>query len=84
MEHTAEWKIRLYLYEHDEDTTVARVVLDTGSNVLHGEGMARRNPIDPSVPEIGDELAAGRALEDLAGQLKGAASTDIAALGGRD
>ncbi len=84
MEHTAEWKIRLYLYEHDEnDSTVAEVVLETGANTLRGEGRARRNPHDSPVPEIGDELAAGRALADLAHKLENAASSDITALGAR-
>jgi len=29
MEHTAEWKIKLFLFEHDNGST-AQVVLDTG------------------------------------------------------
>ena len=34
-------------------------------------------PSDESVPRIGDELAAARALSDLAHQLLAAAATDI-------
>ncbi|WNF00750.1 DUF1876 domain-containing protein [Streptomyces luomodiensis] len=76
MPHTVEWTVRLYLFE-DEGTTKARVVLDTKDTSLTGRGTARRNPEDENVPEIGDELAAGRALHDLGDQLLGAAERDI-------
>src|SRR5262245_13939249 len=56
-----EWRLNLYLSEHDPDTT-ARIVLDTGDNILESRAEARRSPLDQAVPEIGDELAAGRAL----------------------
>jgi hypothetical protein len=39
MDHVAEWDIDVYLFERD-DATVARVVLKTGTNTLHGEGNA--------------------------------------------
>ena len=39
--------------------------------------MARLNPHDPDVPEIGDELAAARALSDLAHVLLEAAADDL-------
>lgn len=80
MEHVAEWDAHVFLFEHDNETA-ARVVLETGSAELHGEGRARRNPSDPLVPEIGDELAVGRALVDLGTKLIDAASDDIAHLG---
>ncbi|MFJ4851750.1 MULTISPECIES: dsRBD fold-containing protein [unclassified Streptomyces] len=44
------------------------------SNVT-GTGVARRTSAD-SVPEIGDELAAGQALEDLALRLQATAVDD--------
>ena len=80
MQHVAEWNARVYLFEQD-DTTQARVSLDTGANVLSGEGLARRRHTDPMVPEIGDELAVGRALVELGQRLIAAASEDITALG---
>lgn len=80
MDHVAEWNANVFLYEH-ENTTQARVVLDTGAAKLSGEGLARRNPADPLVPEIGDELAVGRALMELGERLVRAAGEDIAALG---
>ncbi|MFK4147772.1 dsRBD fold-containing protein [Streptomyces sp. NPDC004065] len=75
-----EWRLNLYLSEHDPDTT-ARIVLDTGDNVLETCAEARRNPYDPDVPEIGDELAAGRALIALGQNLLRAAAGDMKAVG---
>ncbi|MFC5241864.1 DUF1876 domain-containing protein [Streptomyces atrovirens] len=76
MSHTLEWKARVYLFE-EERTTKARAVIDTGTTVLTGHGTARRNPADADVPEIGDELAAGRAVQDLGRQLLDIAERDV-------
>ncbi|WP_416981318.1 DUF1876 domain-containing protein [Streptomyces sp. T028] len=81
MPHTMEWTVRLHLFEDDEGTTKARLVLDTGSTELTGHGAAHCHPADVNVPEIGDELAAGRALNDLARQLLRAAELDIEGMG---
>ena len=83
MDHVAEWHIHIYLFEHDDDGTLARVVLKTGANTLRAEGLARRNPADAPAAEIGDELAVGRALINLGNQLTATAGTDIEALAGR-
>lgn len=80
MAHTVEWKVRLYLFE-DEGTTKARVVLRTGTTEFTGHGAAHRNPADRDVPEIGAELAAGRAMHDLGRQLVGVAQRDIEGIG---
>ncbi|WAX81485.1 DUF1876 domain-containing protein [Streptomyces sp. KMM 9044] len=80
MPHTAGWKARLHLFE-DEGTTKARAVVDTGSTVLTGHGAAHRNPADLEMPEIGDELAVGRATEDLGRQPVDAAGRDIEGMG---
>lgn len=81
MAHTAEWKVQLHLFEDDDGTTKARVVVDTGTTPLTGHGTARRHPADADVPEIGDELAAGRAMHDLAQQLLNIAERDIEGTG---
>ena len=80
MPHTGEWKIRLHLFE-DEGTTKARVVLNTGTTEFTGHGAAHQNPADTDVPEIGDELAAGRAMHDLGRQLVDVAERDIEGMG---
>ena len=81
MPHTLEWKVRLHLFEDDDGTTKAHLVLDTGTTELTGHGAAHCHPADADVPEIGDELAAGRALNDLARQLLQAAERDIEGVG---
>ncbi|MFJ9643521.1 DUF1876 domain-containing protein [Streptomyces sp. NPDC101206] len=78
MSHTSEWKTRVYLFEEDRMTKV-RVELDTGTTKLTGHGTAHCNPTDTDVPEIGDELAAARAMEDLGSQLKRLAYGDMEA-----
>ncbi|RFC70723.1 DUF1876 domain-containing protein [Streptomyces sp. AcE210] len=80
MSHAAEWKVRLYLFEEDR-TTKARLEVDTGTNKLTGHGTARCAPQDDDVPEIGDELAAARAMENLGEQLKRTAYGDMKAVG---
>ncbi|CAL9661404.1 hypothetical protein SUDANB105_07028 [Streptomyces sp. enrichment culture] len=81
MPHTAEWKVRLHLFEDDQGTTEAEVVPDTGTMALTGHGTAQCHPADTNVPEIGDELAAGRAMNNLAQQVLNAAERDIADTG---
>ncbi|MER6038063.1 MULTISPECIES: dsRBD fold-containing protein [unclassified Streptomyces] len=78
-----EWRLNLYLSEHDPDTT-ARIVLDTGDNVLESHAEARRNPYDTAVPDIGDELAAGRALIAMGRVLLRAAAGDMKDMGAND
>jgi hypothetical protein len=75
--HAKEWTVQLLLSE-EGDRTRAEARLHTGDRThLRGVGEARRNPSDPVVPEIGDELAASRAMADLAHQLLEAAVRDI-------
>ncbi|MBL1086294.1 DUF1876 family protein [Streptomyces actinomycinicus] len=78
-----EWRLNLYLSEHDPDTT-ARIVLDTGDNVLESHAEARRSPYDRAMPDIGDELAAGRALIAMGRLLLRAADGDMKATGAAD
>ncbi|GEC02689.1 hypothetical protein SSP24_03440 [Streptomyces spinoverrucosus] len=77
-----QWTVQIYITE-DGDDTRARAVLSTNeTSTVIGKGVARRNPIDRPVPEIGDELAASRALEDLAIRLHDVAADDIIELAG--
>ncbi len=75
-----QWTVQIYITEDDNDNrTVARAVLLSSSGRGHESvGYARRNPVDRPVPEIGDELAVGRALADLAGKLTDDAAEDVA------
>ena len=70
------WSIELMFTEND-DMTRADAVITIGERRFHGWGRARRNPVDPDVPRIGEELAASRALTDLSHQLMHAAASEI-------
>jgi hypothetical protein len=77
VQHTTSWHIEVLLYE-DGDRTRAEAVLRTSAGTeLRSEGIARRNPKDSDVPEIGEELATSRALSGLAHALFEATVTDI-------
>jgi hypothetical protein len=78
---TTVWSIEVSLTE-DPETTHAHAVLEVGDRLFEGYGMARRNPIDPDIPRIGEELATARALSDLQHQLVHAAVAAIEAFEG--
>jgi hypothetical protein len=61
-------------FEEDGDHTEARASITLRGATFTGRGRARRNPGDPAVPVIGEELAAARALSDLAHHLVEAAA----------
>jgi len=76
MHETKQWNIAVEIDEHDGRTrAVARLRTDTAE--LRGVGLARLSPHDRDVPEIGDELAAARALSELSHQLLDTAAEDI-------
>jgi hypothetical protein len=79
------WNVEIFIDEHeDQRRTRAEARLRTRDRtVLTGEGVALRNPSDHEVPEIGDELAAARALADLSHRLMEAAAADIEDMAGR-
>jgi hypothetical protein len=77
---TKTWTVELFLSE-EGSSTHARAVLHTGEGEgreIVGTGHSRRNPHDPAVPEIGDEVAAARALTALGSALLDVATDDIA------
>ncbi|MFJ3583170.1 DUF1876 domain-containing protein [Streptomyces sp. NPDC090127] len=80
MSRTLEWTVGLELVEEDGRTKAA-AHLNTGTSTLTGHGTARCNPSDADVPAIGDELAASRAMKDLAGQLMREANREMEAVG---
>ncbi|MBC9713910.1 DUF1876 domain-containing protein [Streptomyces sp. TRM66268-LWL] len=76
------WTVQIYISEEGDDTHARAVLTGADTSSLTGRGVARRNPIDRPIPEIGDELAVSRALEDLALRLHDVASDDIVQLTG--
>jgi hypothetical protein len=69
--------LHLHLSE-DESDTLAHAVLNLRGDHFESVGNARRNPVDPPMPVIGEELAIARALQDLTGQVMRAAQDKIA------
>jgi uncharacterized Zn-binding protein involved in type VI secretion len=61
---TKQWGVRIDISEAGDNTHVRAVLSTMSGTTVEGVGHARRNPRDRLVPEIGDELAAGRALID--------------------
>ena len=79
--HTKTWTVEIFIGEQDGKTHAeARLSSEKSARQLTGEGTARLSPEDRDVPEIGDELAASRALSHLAHQLLDAAADDIGAM----
>ncbi len=82
MDRERVWSAEL-VFTEDGDRTRADVRLRAGDREWHGWGRARRNPVDPDVPAVGEELAAARALSDLSHQLVHAAAEMVEQFEGR-
>ncbi len=75
---TKRWSVDVYIDEDGDGHTYAEARLQSGADtMLVGVGRAKLNPADKDIPEIGDELATARALNDLGHRLLLAASGDI-------
>ncbi|MET3934266.1 DUF1876 domain-containing protein [Arthrobacter sp. OAP107] len=71
------WSVNIAIDEHEGQTRATARLRAGNSPELEGIGMARLNPADSDVPDIGDELATARALADLAHQLIEVTAADI-------
>ena len=71
------WHVEIQIDEHEGRTRALARLHNRDETGLVGLGLARLNPADRDVPEIGDELAVARALSDLGHQLLDAAAGDI-------
>ena len=63
--------------DEDDTTTLVHAVLDLRGDHFDATGRAKRNPADPSIPLIGEELALARALGSLENQIIDAAYEKI-------
>jgi hypothetical protein len=80
--HTKSWRVDIYLYEGAHSTSAQAVLHSDAPSGLKSVGVARRRPDEPNVPEIGDEVAAARALNHLAELLRQVAEEDLGELTG--
>ena len=70
------WPVEISLHEEGRETrAAARLTGQVGGMVRRG--VARRNPDDQEVTQIGEQIAAARALSDLAHQLLSDAAGQI-------
>jgi len=77
MESVKTWTVRIDIGEHEGRTRAVAHLRTRDTDQLVGVGSARLNPTDRDVPEIGDELAAARALSELGHRLLSAAIEDV-------
>lgn len=75
--HEKHWSVDILIDEYENRTRAHARLHNPGETGLVGVGTARLNPSDVNVPEIGDELATARALNELAHRLIEAAAEDI-------
>ena len=78
--HVRSWRVDIDLFEAGDDTSAHVVLVAESPQRLDARGDAHRNPKDVAIPEIGDEVAVGRALHRLADRLLEVAADDIAAV----
>lgn len=80
MSTSKRWTVEV-LVDEEAGRTYAEACLQSGADTrLVGVGRAKLHPADRDIPEIGDELAAARALCDLGQRLLLAAAGDIQAV----
>jgi hypothetical protein len=80
---TPKWTVEI-AFREDDSKTRADAVVHGAERELSGWGRARRAPDDPDVPAVGEEIAAARALIDLAHHLLDEAAHHIESWEGRD
>jgi hypothetical protein len=77
MRATRSWRVTVFVGEDEGRTYAEAELYDDIGNHLRGTGKTQLHPGDADVPEIGDEVAAGRALVDLGRRLLATAEQDI-------
>lgn len=78
MSEERRWTVEI-LFTEDEDGTRADATLrtPTGVHELSGWGRSRRKHSEPDVRDIGEEIAAARALWGLAGHIMHEAADQV-------
>ena len=77
MDDVKQWTVTIDIDEHDGHTRAVARLHDRDTERLTGVGLARLDPADRDVPDIGDEIAAARALSDLSHRLLQTATEDV-------
>jgi len=78
MAEQLEWTVEIHFTEDEDGTRAdAKLRTPTGVHELSGFGRSRRKRTEPDVRDIGDEIAAARALWGLAGHIMHEAADQI-------
>jgi hypothetical protein len=77
MDAVKTWTVQVDIDEHEHRTRAVARLHTGGDQSLAGTGLARLNPADRNVAQIGDELAVARALSELSHLLLDVAARDI-------
>ncbi|MEU8571194.1 DUF1876 domain-containing protein [Streptomyces pathocidini] len=77
METIVGWHIDLEFREIDTKTEAAVMLRLHDGTELRAHGRANKHPDDPEQPRVGEEIAAARALNELARQLLTKAGVEI-------
>jgi hypothetical protein len=80
MAHVRRWQVEVFLFEGDPVTSATAVLHGDDGIERRATATTRRAPEDPSVPEVGDEIAVARALQELAEELLRSGEEDLAAV----
>jgi hypothetical protein len=80
MNEGKRWTVVIDIDEHEGRTRAVARLHTRDATTIAGVGLARLNPADGDIPEIGDELAAARALSELGHLLLSTAAEDIEAV----
>ena len=70
------WTVSI-TFSEDDNRTRADADLEGAPLRLNGFGTSRRNPVDPNLPAVGEEIAAARALGYLSHHLLEQAAHEI-------
>ncbi|MBT2387475.1 DUF1876 domain-containing protein [Streptomyces sp. ISL-11] len=73
----AGWHVEVEFDEDDTHTRAAALLRLRDGTELRGRGQTTRDPRDPDERRIGEELAGGRALMDIAQQLTAKAGAEV-------
>ncbi|MGW3011995.1 DUF1876 domain-containing protein [Streptomyces sp. NPDC001219] len=77
------WHVELEFEEDTHRTRAAALVRLPDGTEMRSHGYASRHPVDANQPRVGEEVAGGRALNELAMKLLTKAHDEIDAASGR-
>ncbi|MEU9730563.1 DUF1876 domain-containing protein [Streptomyces sp. NPDC048002] len=83
MHTTVGWHVDMEFREDEQHTRAAAMVRLPDGSEMRGHGAASRHHSDSNQPRVGEEIAAARALNELAMQLLSKAHGEIDAASGR-